>query len=510
MRWRVVLGNLGTMLRLFSLALLVPLTLGLVFEARTVSTPFGVGLAPTTWAFFTTFAVTLFLGVLLERLGVAADFRDKEAYVLVGIGWIACTLVAAAPYILTGVLTRPADAFFEAMSGLTTTGASVIQPPLEVVPASVHVWRALTQWLGGMGIVVLSVAVLSRLASAGARLMQAELPGGRVDRLRPSIKQTAVSLWKVYASLSAALAVILFALFWRESGDLSLAALDALLHTFTTLSTGGFSRASSSIQTYDAPAIEVTIIVFMVLAGTNFALTYRAVRGRPGALLRDVEFRFFLSVLAVGTAVVTGVLLLAPSDSAFWTQHGGRGVLTALRVAAFQTVSIVTTTGFSTSNFDQWPELGRFLLLFFMFVGGSAGSTSGSVKIVRVLILFHVLKAELRRIAHPRAVIPIRMGHDVIDSLTLQRVIVFVFAYLTVFIAGTVLLLALEPLSVIEGAAGVAATLGNIGPALGSLGPASNYAALSDVSTVMLALLMWVGRLELFAVMVLFTPETYQ
>ncbi len=509
MNWRVVLGNLGTILRLFSFTLLVPVAFGLFLEPRTVATPLGLDVAATTLPFLATAGVTLLIGLLLERVGLPTDFRDREAYVLVGIGWIACTLVAAAPYILTGTISNPADAFFEAMSGLTTTGASVLTPPLETIPAGVHIWRAMTQWLGGMGIVVLTVAVLSRLASAGARLMRAELPGGKVDRVTPSIIQTARSLFKVYALLSGVLFLILLGLFtWHTNAPTS-PVLDAVVHTFTTMSTGGFSTQSSSIETYGAPAVEITILVFMVLAGTNFALTYRALRGQVGALWQDEEFRFFLTILAVGTGLLTATLMLAPRNASFWMDHGGRSIWTAIRLAAFQAASIVTTTGYSTADFSQWPELARFLIVFFMFVGGSAGSTGGSIKVVRALLMFKVLRAELQRIAHPRAVLPIRLGKEALSSLTLQRVIVFIFTYLTLFVAGTVIFLALEPVSVIEGVSAVAASIGNIGPGLDIVGPASNYAAISDPGVVLLALLMWIGRLELFAVLVLFSPETY-
>ncbi len=510
MNWRIIIGNLGTILRLFSLTLLVPLLLGLVLEPRTTATPVGVNVAGTTSAFAYTFLATLVIGFLLERIGLSADFRDREAYVLVGVGWMACTFVAATPYMLTGVLTNPADAFFEAMSGLTTTGATVIDVPLEGLPAGVHVWRALTQWLGGMGIVVLTVAVVSRLASAGARLMQAELPGGKVDRVRPGIIQTARSLWRVYARLSLALFVILFALIYKQFGSFQVAGLDAIVHTFTTMSTGGFSTRSLSIEAFQNPWIEWTIIVFMVLAGTNFALSYRALMGRPSSLFGDDEFRFFLTILGGGAVLVTSILLLGNSSSGFWGEHGGRSFWTSLRLAAFQTVSLVTTTGYSTANFDAFPEVARFLAIFAMFIGGSTGSTGGSIKVARILILFRMLKAELRRIAHPRAVIPIRIGREVVGALTLQRVTVFIFAYLTLFIAGTIAFLALEPVSVLDGASAVAACIGNIGPALGAFGPHVGYASVGEPGTVLLALLMWVGRLELFAVLVLFSPETYR
>lgn len=509
MNWRIILGNLGAILRLFAFTLLVPVALGFFLEPRTVVTPLGFSVAPTTIPFLSTAGVTALVGLLLERAGLRADFRDREAYVLVGIGWIACTVVAAVPYMLTGTITNPANAFFEAMSGLTTTGASVLTPPLETLPAGVHVWRAQTQWLGGMGIVVLTVAVLSRLASAGARLMRAELPGGKVDRVTPSIIETARSLWKVYALLSGVLFVLLLGLFTWHTNAPTDPVLDAVVHTFTTMSTGGFSTQSSSIETYGAPAVEMTILVFMVLAGTNFALTYRALRGQVGALWEDEEFRFFLTILAVGAGLLATILMMAPRDAAFWADHGGRSVWTALRLGAFQAATIVTTTGYSTADFSQWPELARFLIVFFMFVGGSAGSTGGSIKVVRALIMFKVLRAELRRIAHPRAVLPIRLGKVALDSLTLQRVIVFIFTYVTLFVAGTLILLALEPMSVIDGVSAVAASIGNIGPGLGVVGPAANYAAVSDPGLVVLAVLMWIGRLELFAVLVLFTPETY-
>ncbi len=509
MKGRVVVGNLGTILRLFSVTLLIPVVFGFVLEPWTATLPGGLPVPGTTPAFLWTFAGTLLTGLLLERVGRPVDFRDREAYVLVGLGWISCTVVSAIPYMLTGTITDPTEAFFEAMSGLTTTGATLLPAPLETLPAGVHVWRALTQWLGGMGIVVLTVAVLSKLASAGARLMQAELPGGEVDRVRPSVVQTARSLFKIYAGLSLVLCTILFGLVLQQTGSWHTALLDAIVHTFTTMSTGGFSTRTISIEAFNNPWIETVILVFMLLAGTNFALTYRSVMTGRLAFFDDDEFRFFLGVIAGGTLLLTLTLFFETRGFDFWTDHGGRSLLTSLRLAAFQATSIVTTTGYSTADFALWSQLGQFLILFFMFTGGSTGSTGGSIKIARVLILFRTLKAELRRIAHPRAVLPIRLGREVIDSVKLQQVIVFLFAYLTLFLVGTAAVLALEPVSVIDGASAAAASIGNIGPALGTFGPLEGYAGLNPATHLLLAGLMWLGRLELFAVLVLFTPETY-
>jgi len=255
------------------------------------------------------------------------------------------------------------------MSGLTTTGATLIDVPLETVEPSVHVWRAFTQWLGGMGVVVLTVAVLSRLAAAGARLMRAELPGGEVDRVRPGIIQTARSLWTVYACLSLALAAILFALVFEQTGSLYPAGLDVIVHTFTTMSTGRFSTRSISIQDFANPWIETTILVFMVLAGTNFAFPYRSLTRGDIGLFDDDGFKFFLGILAAGTVALVGAIFFGTHGWQFWTEHGGRSLITSLRLAAFQAVSIVTTIGDSTANFELWLELGCSLIVFFMFLG---------------------------------------------------------------------------------------------------------------------------------------------
>lgn len=376
MKPRVIVGNLGTFLRLFSLTLWVPILGGFLFETTRVPLDVGIPVVDqlgwtmplTAPAFLATFGLTLVIGILLEQVGLSSDLRDREAYVLVGVGWISCTIIAALPYVLTGTLTNPAHAFFEAMSGLTTTGATIVDVPLETVPAGVHVWRAFTQWLGGMGIVVLTVAVLSRLAVAGARLMQAELPGGEVDRVRPGIIETARSLWLVYVSLSCVLALLLFGLIYEQTGQLGTAGLDAIVHTFTTMSTGGFGTRSASIQAYGNALIESVIIVFMILAGTNFALTYRSMTNRSVSPFDDDEFTFYLSILAGGTIALTAALFFTGEGLTFWNEHGGRSILTSIRLSAFQAVSIITTTGYSTANFELWPELARFLIVFFMFV----------------------------------------------------------------------------------------------------------------------------------------------
>jgi trk system potassium uptake protein TrkH len=372
---------------------------------------------------------------------------------------------------------------FESASGFTTTGASVLVD-IEGEPPGLVLWRSLTQWLGGMGIIVLGIAILPKLEIGGMELLGAEAPGPMQEKLTPRIAQTAKYLWGIYALLTAAevLALLL----------LGLGPLESVNHAFATMATGGFSTRNASIAAFDSPAIEMVVTLFMVLAGANFALHFHWLRGRPGRLFGDSEFRFYVGVLGGTTLLLAADLVL----------RNGNSVLDALRLGVFQSATIVTTTGFATADFDTWPAFSRVLLFLMMFVGGCAGSTGGSVKVARVMIVAKKLIVDLKRMLQPHAVLPVRIGPRAIPDEVVTSVTTFFILFLTLF-AGGGLLLSLMGLDFVSAFSASAACIGNIGPGFGLVGPTHTFAPLPDLAKLLLVGLMIVGRLELYTVLVL-------
>ncbi len=475
---------LALVLQWLGLAFLIPLVAALVY-------------GEPGWPWILTLAITSALGLVLRWLTrEAEEVRVREAFLVVSLSWLLLAALGSLPYLLLGAL-GPVDAFFESMSGFTTTGATVLLD-IEGQPRSLLLWRALSQWLGGMGIIVLAIAILPKLAVGGRPLMEAEVPGLEVERLTPRIRETARALWKVYVGLSAAELLLLMLV--------GLAPFEALAHTFTTLSTGGFGTRADSLASFPVAA-QWLVVLFILLGGTNFALLYRALR-RPlrgvGTLWRDEEFRFYLAVFAL----ITGLLFL--------DLRGIYGsVEAALRHSAFQVASIMTTTGYASADFDRWDSPAKLLLLALMFLGGSAGSTGGSIKLVRTLLIFKVLIREVRRVLHPQAVIPIRLGSRVIDEEALRGVTAFAILYVTLFALGSIVfLLDLERVGmevpVLDAVSAVAAALGNVGPGFGIVGPMASYAPLPETSKLLLMFLMWIGRLEIFPVLVLLTRDYWR
>lgn len=498
---RRVLAHLGTLLRLFALTLIVPIVLGLLLEPRRTPTPVGIEVARSTLPFLWTFTGTLAAGLLLERLPSQGRLEDRELYVLTAAGWLACTVVTAVPYLLLGTVPGVVHALFEAISGLTTTGASVITVPLEELPAGLHVWRALSQWLGGLAILAVALAVLARLGAGDQGLIHTELPTGGGSALSRLLDSQRI-LWPTYLVLTGLTLVAMVAVFLTGAVPSPQPWLDGIVHALTSISTGGFSTRTGGLGAFGSGLLEAVVLVAILMGGTNMLLLSGSVRGRLSALARDHELRAYLLLVLVGGLSVAGVLLWKQPGQAAWMATAWEGL--------FHTASLVTTAGFTTVDPSAWPELARFLMLALMFVGASTVSTGGGLKVIRALAMLRVLQAELRRIAHPRAVLPVRVGGITLSALSLHRVVVFVFAYLTVFVAGTLLLLALEPLDVIDGVSATAAALGNIGPGLGAIGPTGSYAQLGDPALMLLGALMWIGRLELFAVLLLLSPETYR
>jgi len=467
--------------------------------ATLVPAAVAVGYDEPPWPFLLAGAIVGGLSLGIERL-TRGEHRigAREGFLVVSLTWLAASALGALPYLLSSEvqLDRPVDAYFEAMSGFTTTGASVLTD-VEAVSQSIILWRQFTQWLGGVGIIVLALAVLPRLRVGGRQLLEHEMPGPEIDSLSTRIRDTARRVWILYVALTVALIVSLIAFGWTGIDD-RMTTFDAFAHALTTIPTGGFGADATSLQEFGA-ASQWTIALFMALAGANFALLYRVfVRREPKAFARDEEFRLYVGLLALGALIIGAQL---------WTEDIFTGEA-AVRHAVFQTVSVMTTTGFGTVDFAIFPTLGAMTLVGLMFVGGSAGSTSGSVKVVRHLLLGKILRREIDQTLHPELVAPVRLNGSVVDERTLRAVTSFILLYIGFFVVGAALLAAdaarigLE-LSVLEAIGASATTLGNTGPAFGFAGPFGTFEPFSDFSTIVMTGLMWLGRLEIVPIVVL-------
>lgn len=435
-----------------------------------------------------TILVAVVAGILTQG---EINLSRRDGFGIVTFGWIAATLFGSLPYIFSGVIPHPVSAMFETMSGFTTTGASVLTD-LESVPKGIHFWRALTHWFGGMGVLVLCVAILPFLGVGGMQIYRAEMPGPSKDRLTPRIATTAKLLWGVYVLLTLAETLLLTLV-----GGMGW--FDALCHAFGTVATGGFSTRSASVGAYDSVAIDIIIIVFMFLSGTNFALHYHAITGKPQRYLHDKEFRLYCTLLACAAVFVTLNIWL--SDYASF----GRCV----RDAFFTTTSIMTTTGFCTADFDRWPDASRYLLVVLMFVGSCAGSTSGALKMMRVGILAKKMIKEVKVFMRPMAVIQIKENGRVVDQENISHITAFFIMYVLTFTVATFLMCFFAP-NIESAASAVAATLGGVGPGLNAVGAAQNYAGIPVVGQGILIVCMLLGRLELYTVLILFLPSFWK
>ena len=461
-----------------------------------------VGYREPVWPFLAAGGLTGAVGLGLHRLGRRSPgpIGFREGYLVVSLTWLLAAMYAALPYLFSDdpQLSRPVDALFEGMSGFSTTGASVVVSP-ESMDRSLLLWRQLSQWLGGMGIIVLALAVLPRLRIGGRQMFESELPGPEVNQLAERIRDTARRLWLLYIGLTLVLIGLLLAI-WLTGLDDAMSPFDAVSYALSTMPLGGFAPDAHSLEGFAAIS-QWVIAAFMVLAGLNFALLYRAiVRRRPGVLRRDEEARLYAVLLVAGTLVVLAELLRADLAS-------GED---AVRQAFFQTTSLMTGTGFAVTNYVSWPTLSIMAMIGLMFVGASAGSPTGSVKIVRHLLVGRMLRRELRQTIHPELVMPIRLNGQVVDERTLRAVLAFVLLYVGAFVVGAAAL-AIDArfsnvdIGVTETIAASAGTLGNVGPGLGFAGPMGSYAPFSDVSKLVMVGLMWVGRLEVLPVLVLLT-----
>jgi len=479
---RRLLGVIGAVVAAIGSAMSIPVLVALIYreytDALQITIAAGVTVAIGGWAW---------------RYGRSENTQltAREGFAIVGLSWIALTFFGTLPYVFTGAIGSFTDAFFETAAGFSTTGASIVPDPGELA-RGILFWRAFTQWIGGMGIIVLSVAILPLLGVGGVELARAESPGPTPDRLTPRFRETAKRLWLVYLGFTVAEALLLWA------GDMTL--YEAVAHSLTTMSTGGFGTDVQSLGGFSAYA-QWVVIVFMVLAGASFALHFRALR-RPRDYLRNAEFRLY-----------TGIIVVASLVAAIGTWAGEIGDV--IRDALFSVTSLVTTTGYATADFGAWPAALQIMVFGLMFVGGMAGSTGGSMKPYRLGVLYQASKADLRKVIHPRGVFVIRLGREVVPDQIVQSVQSFFLLYMFIFMTGTLAFgiiadVAGAGFDLVSSASAVASSFGNVGPGLAAVGPTSNYILVPDAGKWLLSFLMIVGRLEIFPVILLFTRELWR
>ena len=482
MRLSLVVHVCGLLIRVFGLMFLAPLALALAYREFSDAAGFAVS-----------GAFTVATGHAMRRAGgVPAEtavegMRRVEGLAVVSTAWLLIAQFAALPYMWAGM--GPIDALFESMSGLTTTGATVIRD-FSQVGRAMFFWRSLTQWLGGMGVIALFVAVLPRLAIGGRELFFAEAPGPDDEKVSPQIRRTAAMLWRLYAGLTLLQVIALWVV--------GFSIYDAVCHAFTTLAAGGFSPHPLSIAGYQNPAAEWVIIVFMFLAGANFALQYRALTRRDFRIVaRDEEMRAYAGIVIAATVVLVFVL------------GGTMAIGDNVRTSLFQVLSIVTTTGYASVDFQLWNDQAKVVLLGLMFIGGCAGSAGGGPKVVRHVLLAKFTLQELRRTLHPRAILPVKLGGRVVPPTVLQGVIVFFLFYMLTFAVCSFIVVLLGA-DIVTGISATAATLGNVGPGFNQVGPMGHFADLHPVSRIVLTLAMWIGRLEVLTVLVILRPEAWR
>jgi len=476
-RISLVLGVIGQLLRLFSVAFVPPILLAL-WDGDWMA---AIGFAGTLVA-------AMVVGSLLARLFAPVSvFRRSEALAVVSGTWLLVGHFGAVPYMLHGL--HPVDALFESISGFTTTGATILTD-FDGYNRSFFLWRAMTQWFGGLGVIALFVVVLPRLGIAGRQLFFAEASGALGESLAPQIRQTARRLWILYAGLTGGQAALLIVV-------ADMPAYEAILHSFTTLAAGGFSANAASIAGYANPTAEWIIVVFMMLAGTSFTLQWKAISGRPLAFFRDGEFLFYLGTALVGALGVS------------WMLAGGLPSLENLRHGAFQSASLVSSTGFASVDYNLWGDGARVFLVLVMVIGGCAGSAAGGAKAIRYLLVLKFLWREVTRVLHPRAVLPIRYGRREVPEEVMRAVFTLVALYLAGYLFVALLLVILGA-DFVTGCSASLACLGNIGPGFGLVGPMANFAGFPVASKVLLTLAMWVGRLEIVAVLALLHPDVWR
>ena len=503
--WRASCSLVGTVCKFLAVPLAFPIPVALYYRESVI--PFLVAIV-----------LAVAVGSTLERLRSDPGLGRREGFLMVSLTWLAVPLVGMVPYLVAGqgTVAFPVNALFESMSGFTTTGATVLgEISYERHSRSILLWRQVTQWLGGMGILVLMVAILPELSVGGTQLIREEAPGITIEKLTPRIRETARVLWMIYLGFTVACATVYYGLHLLGVAP-NMDLYNAVAHALTTMPTGGFSPEARSIEAF-APAVQWAVMLFMVFAGTNFALFWYVLKGEPRRLTQNVEFRSYLFAMGVVGVLLTTLLFTGlglvelptsidpiPGDLEHSLRHG-----------LFQTIAIVTTTGYASMDFNTWSPSAQVTLLFAMFLGGSAGSAAGSIKIVRWYVIQRSIRRELFSAVHPEAVRPVRLSEGPLDEKTVRGLFAFTFVFVAIFAVSTVLIFldghrtGLE-LSALEATSVAIATLGNIGPGFGLVGPMNSFLPFSIPAKLYMVFLMWIGRLEILSVLVILTPTYWQ
>jgi len=477
MNYRRILHTLGIILCFEAALMIIPLVCAVIYKEKEV------------YDFLNCILICLAVGCMfLLFKPKSRNIYSKDGFVIVALSWIIMSVFGALPFVVSGSIPNFIDAFFETASGFTTTGASILTN-IEILPKSILFWRSFTHWIGGMGVLVFLVALLPLSGGSNLYLMKAESTGPSVNKLVPKVKSSAKILYGLYIGLSVILFVLLMA------GGMSI--YEALTHTFGTAGTGGFGILNSSVASY-SPYIQVVLTVFMVLFGIDFSVYYLVLLGKFKLMLKSDEVKAYIGIILAST-----IIICINCVNTF------ENVWVSLRHSAFQVSSIITTTGFSTCDFDSWPELSKTILVILMFIGACAGSTGGGIKVSRILIYLKSIKKEITIAAHPKLTKKIQMSGRTIEHETVRNVNVYMAAYLVVFVV-SVLIISLDNLDFTTNFTAVAATINNIGPGLAKVGPTENFSIYSDLSTFVLSFDMLIGRLEVFPILVLFSPYTWK
>lgn len=480
LNFKFVIRILGFLLVVEAVAILIAALVAVIYNGPDIS------------ALFLSSLICTLTGLTLLALTqkVKRELGKREGFVLVTVVWILFSLFGSLPFILSDSIPDLTNAFFETMSGFTTTGASILND-IESLPHGILFWRSMTQWLGGMGIIVLSLAILPIFGIGGMQLFAAEVPGPVADKLSPRISSTAKSLWIIYIGFTLLETVLLWI------GGMTL--FDAINHSFTTMATGGYSTKQASVAFWPSPFIQYVITFFMIIAGANFTLSYLFFTGRFKKAFDNEELKYYLLFIGGFTAIIFAGLLITTE----------LGIEQAFRDSIFQVATIITTTGYATVDYLQWTPFLTIVLFAVFFFGGCAGSTGGGLKIMRIVLLLKNSYYELRRIVHPNAIIPVRFNKKPVSEQIITNVLAFFMFYFVIFFSSSVLLMLVVP-DLPSAMGAVATSLGNIGPGLGIFGPAENFSALHPAGKWFLSFLMLIGRLELFTVLVLFSPAFWK
>ncbi|NLX76148.1 MAG: TrkH family potassium uptake protein [Clostridiaceae bacterium] len=479
MNTRMVLKSLGIVIMTEGLCMVLPLIVSLIY---------GQGDA---MSFVVSILVSVAAGFILYRIPIKnRNFYARDGFAVVALSWIVISLFGSVPFIISGAIPSFIDAFFETVSGFTTTGSTILQE-IESLPRGILFWRSFTHWMGGMGVLVLTLAVLPSIGVGSLHIMKAESTGPSTEKLVPKLGQTAKILYTIYTVMTAIQIIFLLIA--------GMPLYDSIIHAFGSAGTGGFSNRNLSVGSYGNVYIEIIITVFTILFGVNFGLYYRLIKGDRRSLLKDEEFIFYIGTIIVSIALITADLC----------KNGLFTFGQSLRHSSFQVGTIITTTGYSTTDFNLWPAFSKVILVVLMLFGACAGSTGGGIKCIRILLLFKTVRREIARIIHPRAVHTVKTNHRVNDEETLTGILTYFFIYSAVFVVST-LLISINGKDLITSVTSVIATLSNIGPGLGLVGPMGNFSGFSPFSKLVFCFDMIAGRLEFLPMLVLFSPMAWK